>query len=99
MNLKKIGSMLTGGGSLITGLFVASNFIYKVEPGERALVFSRFGNKGVGEKVIEEGYHLYVPFAQEIIKYDVKIQPFDYLSFTGTKDMQRVELKMKIFFR
>ena len=99
MNLKKISSALTGMGSAITGVFILSNLIYKVEPGERALIFNRFGNKGVSKDVVSEGYHIYIPFIQEIIKYDVKIQPFDYYSFTGTKDMQKVELKIKIFYK
>ena len=73
----------------------ASSFIYKVNPGERAITFNKFG-KGISSHVQKEGYHLMVPIVQEIIKYDVKIQPFDYFSFTGTKDMQKVSIKIKI---
>lgn len=85
-------------GTAILVASTASSFIYKVHPGERAIVFNKFG-KGISESVMKEGYHMMIPFAQEIIKYDVKIQPFDYFSFTGTKDMQKVSIKIKIFFK
>ena len=75
-----------------------SSFIYKVNPGERAIVFNKFG-KGISKTVKKEGYHLMVPGLQEIIKYDIKIQPFDYFSFTSTKDMQKVSIKIKIFYK
>lgn len=83
------------------GLLAASAIgacIYKVHPGERAIIFNKLG-RGIGESVMKEGYHFRIPGVQEIIKYDVKIQPFDYYSFTGTKDMQKVSIKIKIFFR
>lgn len=76
----------------------ASSFIYKVHPGERAIVFNKFG-KGISSQVMREGYHLMIPVMQEIIKYDIKIQPFDFFSFTSTKDMQKVSIKIKIFFK
>ncbi len=89
---------LIGLGSTILFASVASSFIYKVHPGERAIVFNKLG-KGISTSVMKEGYHFRIPGIQEIIKYDVKIQPFDYFSFTGTKDMQKVSIKIKIFFR
>ena len=89
---------MVGLGSAILGLGIANNFIYKVEPGERAIIFFKFGS-GIGKDVMSEGYHFIIPFAQEVIKYDVKLQPFDYYSFTATKDMQKVEIKIKIFYK
>lgn len=82
------------------GIFAsASSFIYKVNPGERAIVFNKFGGRGIGSQVMREGYHFMIPVVQEIIKYDIKIQPFDFFSFTSTKDMQKVSIKIKIFFK
>jgi regulator of protease activity HflC (stomatin/prohibitin superfamily) len=99
MNLKKLSTGLISFGSAMTGALVLSKAIYTVEPGERAIIFNKIGGQGVSKEVKGEGFHLYIPFVQEIIKYDVKIQPYDYFSFTGTKDMQKVEIKIKIFFR
>ncbi len=94
-----ISKGLTGLGSLIGTSFLLSRTIYTVEPGERAIIFNKIGGQGVSKDVKNEGFHFYIPFIQEVIKYDVKIQPYDYFSFTGTKDMQKVEIKIKIFFR
>ena len=85
-------------GTTILLASTASSFIYKVNPGERAIIFNKFG-KGISSQVMTEGYHFKCPVLQEIIKYDIKIQPFDYFSFTATKDMQTVSIKIKIFYR
>jgi len=89
---------IIGLGALVFGIASASSFIYKVQPGERAITFNKFG-KGVSKTVKKEGYHFMMPIVQEIIKYDIKIQPFDFASFTSTKDMQKVSIKVKIYFR
>lgn len=85
-------------GGVFLGASIISNCIYRVEPGERAIIFDRFAG-GIRKKVYAEGYHIYLPFLQEIIKYDIKARPFDYKTFTGTKDLQKVEVQIKIFFR
>lgn len=88
-----------GLGALVLGLTSMSSFIYKVHPGERAITLNRFFGQGVSKVVKKEGYHFMIPLVQEIIKYDIKIQPFDFASFTSTKDMQKVSVKVKIYFR
>ena len=98
MNSTLKADRIIGLGTLFFLGGMASNFIYKVHPGERAIVFNKFG-KGVSNQVYKEGYHLRIPLIQEIIKYDIKIQPFDYFSFTATKDMQKVQIKIKIFYK
>lgn len=98
-NVNKLGNRLIGLGGLMLGGFALTRMIYRVEPGERAIIFNKIGGKGVSKEVQGEGFHFYIPGIQEIIKYDVRIQPYDYFAFTGTKDMQKVEIKIKIFFR
>ena len=90
--------MITLGALSLTAGVVVPALIYTVNPGERAIIFNRF-KCGISQEVRGEGYHLYLPFLQEVIKYDVKIQPFDFFSFTGSKDMQKVEIKIKIFYK
>ena len=68
------------------GIGALRNFIYKVDPGERAIIFDKFQG-GIQSKVYGQGYHLFVPFKQEVIKYDIKIQPYDHPTETGTKDL------------
>jgi len=40
-----------------------------------------------------------IPFVQEVIKYDIKIQPYDHYCDTGTKDLQKVLLKIRLFYK
>ena len=91
VNLNKVGNRLIGLGGFVLGGLALTRMIYKVEPGERAIIFNKFGGQGVSKQVRGEGFHLYVPIVQEVIKYDVKIQSFDYFSFTGTKDVSCIE--------
>lgn len=98
MQINKLSNGLITIGGLFLGASIASRFIYTVEPGERAIIFDRF-HGGIKENIYGEGFHFYFPFAQEIIKYDIKARPFDYKTFTGTKDLQKVEVKLKIFYR
>ena len=98
MNFKNLSNGLTLIGTGLLGASVISRCIYTVEPGERAIVFDKFRG-GIKSNIYSEGFHLYIPFAQEIIKYDIKARPFDYKTFTGTKDLQKVEVKLKIFYR
>lgn len=59
-------------GGVLMGLGAIKNCIFKVQPGERAIIFDKFGG-GILSKVRGEGFNFYIPFKQEIITYDIKI--------------------------
>lgn len=59
-------------GTFLTGASLICKCIYSVEPGENAIVFSKIGG-GIQNKVYTPGYHFYIPFLQEIIRYDIRI--------------------------
>merc|ERR1712178_263098 len=40
-----------------------------------------------------------IPGVQDVVKYDVRLKPFDYPTKTGTKDLQTVELHLRILYR
>lgn len=92
--MNKIPNLLIGAGTGLMALTIASNCIYKVNPGERAIVFNKFGN-GISPIARKEGFHFMIPVVQEIIKYDIKIQPFDYYSFCPTKTCKKSRLKSR----
>lgn len=75
-----------------------SNFFFVVHPGERVIVFDVI-NGGIKQTAYDKGLHFMIPFVQRLIRYDTRITPYDYSTFTGTKDLQRVHIKIKIFFR
>jgi prohibitin 1 len=85
------------GGSLVaSGVFF--NFCtYVVDGGERALIFNKIG--GLSEKVRGEGMHLIVPFFQEPIILDVRLTPNVLETSSPTKDLQNVEISVRILYR
>ena len=75
------------GGALQTSL-------YTVEGGHRAVIFNRF--TGVERRVVNEGTHLRVPWVQKPIIFDVRTRPRTISSVTGTKDLQMVNLTLRV---
>ena len=85
--------------SIILGAsFIGSNCFFFVNPGERAIIFDVV-NGGVKERVYGRGIHFKIPLINRVIKYETRINPYDYTTFTGTKDLQKVNIKIKIFYR
>ena len=60
MNLNKISSSFISLGGMAFGVSLVSKCIYKVEPGERAIIFDKFGG-GMKSNVYGEGFHFYWP--------------------------------------
>jgi len=79
------------------GFAALSASIYTVEPGHRGLIFDRM--KGVKPNVQAEGLHVLVPFLQQPIMMDVRSTPRVVSSVTGTKDLQSVNLSLRVLYR
>lgn len=65
-----------------------------VDGGCRAIVWSRFG--GLKEKVYKEGTHLILPWIERPIIFDVRAKPRNIASLTGTKDLQMVNIALRV---
>jgi len=98
MSLSRISNILIGAGVAVSVLGPSFGFYYIVDPGERAIIFNKFAG-GIKDRVIGEGLHFKIPFAQEVIKYEVRLKPFEYPTFTGTKDLQKVNVHLRILYR
>lgn len=68
--------------------------LYTVDGGHRAVLYSRLG--GVGEQVYGEGMHFKVPWLQRPIIFDVRTRPRQVNSLTGTKDLQMVNITLRV---
>jgi len=77
--------------------FVLDSCLFNVEPGHRALIFDRF--QGITEKVKAEGTHFIVPGIQYPIFMDVRMRPKTLSTVTGTKDLQKVNLSLRVISR
>lgn len=74
-----------------------SQSMYTVEGGHRAIIFSRIG--GVKDETFSEGLHLRFPWFQYPIVYDIRSRPRKISSPTGSKDLQMVNITLRVLSR
>lgn len=68
-----------------------------VDGGHRAIIFSRI--TGVQKSVYGEGLHFRIPWFQYPIIYDIRARPKLLTSPTGSKDLQMVNIGLRVLFR
>merc|ERR1711939_360859 len=92
--IAKVGRIagLVGGAAI-----VGNQLIYNVDAGCRAVIFDRF--QGVKQDVYGEGTHFLIPLVQTPIIYDVKTNPKILRTSTVSKDMQTVNITLRILYR
>ncbi|KQK12206.1 prohibitin-1, mitochondrial [Brachypodium distachyon] len=84
---------LLGGAAL----YAATNTLYNVEGGHRAIVFNRL--EGIKDKVYPEGTHLIIPWVERPIIYDVRARPNLVESTSGSRDLQMVRIGLRVLTR
>ena len=73
---------------VVVVLVVLINAFETIGAGERGVVFNKFG--GVEDAVLGEGLRFKIPFVQDIIPIDVKIQKSETAVAASSKDLQMV---------
>jgi prohibitin 2 len=96
-----------GPPGLVTGLKVLAvagaamygitQSLYTVEGGHRAIMFNRVG--GIQDDVMAEGLHFRIPWFQYPIIYDIRSRPRKISSPTGSKDLQMVNISLRVLSR
>lgn len=86
--------LLAMAGGLAYGI---SQSIYTVEGGHRAIIFSRIG--GVKSDIYAEGLHFRIPWFHYPIIYDIRSKPRKLSSPTGSKDLQMVNITLRVLSR
>lgn len=71
--------------------------MYTVEGGHRAIIFSRLG--GVQPEIYTEGLHFRMPWFHYPIIYDIRSRPRKISSPTGSKDLQMVNISLRVLSR
>ncbi|XP_054167969.1 protein l(2)37Cc-like [Oppia nitens] len=92
--LNAIGKLGVG---LAIGASVVNSALYNVDGGSRAVIFDRF--TGVSPNVVGEGTHFLIPWVQKAIVYDIRSRPRNVPVITGSKDLQNVNITLRILFR
>jgi len=81
----------------IAGAYGLQQSMYTVEGGHRAIIFSRIG--GIQEDIMAEGLHFRIPWFQYPIIYDIRSRPRKISSPTGSKDLQMVNIGLRVLSR
>ncbi|KAI3409002.1 Prohibitin [Psidium guajava] len=71
--------------------------LYTVDGGQRAVIFDRL--RGVMEETVGEGTHFLVPWLQKPYIFDIRTRPHSFSSISGTKDLQMVNLTLRVLSR
>ena len=85
-------------GVAALGTFTINSCLYNVDGGERAVMFDSLRG-GIRNDVRGEGTHFMIPGIQRPIIIDVRTKPREIPSVTGTKDLQMVNIKMRVLWR
>lgn len=87
--------LLLGAGALAYGV---RESVFLVEGGQRAIFFNRIG--GVQQDtILAEGLHFRIPWFQYPIIYDIRARPRKISSPTGSKDLQMVNISLRVLTR
>jgi len=95
---KVLGRLSTMSGALAVGAVTANTCLYNVDGGERAVMFDTLRG-GILPDVIGEGTHFQIPIIQRPVIMDVRTRPREIPSITGTKDLQMVNIKLRVLWR
>ncbi|PAV89549.1 hypothetical protein WR25_11048 [Diploscapter pachys] len=71
--------------------------MFTVEAGHRAVMFNRIG--GLSDEVYKEGLHFRIPWFQYPVVYDIRARPNQIRSPTGSKDLQIVNIGLRVLSR
>jgi len=86
--------LLAVGGAAAYGV---AQSMYTVEAGHRAIMFNRVG--GIQKEIYTEGLHFRIPWFQYPIIYDIRSRPRKISSPTGSKDLQMVNISLRVLSR
>ncbi|KAJ4960518.1 hypothetical protein NE237_020428 [Protea cynaroides] len=79
------------------GATVLNSSLYTVDGGQRAVLFDRF--RGVLDETVGEGTHFLIPWLQKPYIFDIRTRPHTFSSISGTKDLQMVNLTLRLLSR
>mmetsp|Transcript_4017 Transcript_4017/g.7047 ORF Transcript_4017/g.7047 Transcript_4017/m.7047 type:complete len:299 (-) Transcript_4017:90-986(-) len=92
-----VRALATGAAGIGILVTLYNNGLYNVDGGHRAVIFNKIS--GVREQVYGEGTHLRIPYIDTPIIYDVRAKPRIIQSLTGSRDLQMVQISLRVLSR
>jgi len=94
---KGLGTGIKLLAAAVAGAYGLQQSMYTVNGGHRAIMFNRIG--GIQNFALAEGLHFRVPWFQYPIIYDIRARPRKITSPTGSKDLQMVNISLRVLAR
>mmetsp|Transcript_18221 Transcript_18221/g.40247 ORF Transcript_18221/g.40247 Transcript_18221/m.40247 type:complete len:297 (-) Transcript_18221:305-1195(-) len=102
---EKFASMAVkaGGAGLAFAAIPGSAYVFwnaccfNVDAGHKAVVFNRF--TGLKDKLYSEGTNIHMPWLEWPYIFNVRARPFTMPSLTGSKDLQMVNVTIRVLYR
>ncbi|KAK2727086.1 hypothetical protein QYM36_007813 [Artemia franciscana] len=94
---KGLGTGIKIAAALGAAAYGISQSMFTVDGGHRAIMFSRLG--GIKDGTYSEGLHFRVPWFEYPIIYDIRSRPRKISSPTGSKDLQMVNISLRVLSR
>lgn len=98
----RVGRVLGLGLGLGLGAYGVYNSMFTVSPGHRGIVYNRFGlggSSGIQNTICQEGLNFVIPWFQRPVIYDVRTRPKLINSTSGSKDLQMVEISLRVLYK
>lgn len=96
-SLNKLRDLITGAfGCGFIG-YISYNSLFTVAGGHRAVLFNRL--QGVKPNIYSEGTHFAIPWFEWPIDFDVRTRPKELPSLTGTRDLQYVNISLRVLYK
>ena len=87
---------ITAGAIGIFLLLLLMNCFSVVGAGERGIIFSQF--HGVRDITLGEGIHFKIPFIEEVVRMDVRVQKTQTSAPSASKDLQNISSEIAVNF-
>lgn len=84
-------------GRIAPSRLFGTSLCHAVKGGERGIIFNRI--QGVRDKVYAEGTHFMLPWFDRPIIFDVRTRPRVVQSLTGSRDLQMVQISLRVLTR
>ena len=92
--LGALAKAVVGAGALA---YFGNECLFNVEGGHRAVVYNRL--TGLKDDIKSEGTHIIVPWLERPTIYDVRTRPRNIQSLTGSRDLQMVNVTIRVLSR
>jgi prohibitin 1 len=97
MNAAQLNRLISLGVGATFMFSAIKSTLLVVDGGQRAIVFDR--RDGIQEGVLGPGMHFIVPLLQKPYVFDVRVKAKSVTTETGSKDLQKVELTLRLLYR